>query len=207
MTNINTIIFDLGGVIINLDIPRTTRAFEALGAANFGESYSQLAQTPLFDAFDKGLVSETVFFTNLKQQFDLPQPIAQLEQAWNAMLLDFPALRLEQLQDYKQRYNLFLLSNTNTTHVQAFEKTLWDSHKVANLQPFFHKVYYSCDIGLRKPDAEIFEFVLADNGLKPEATVFIDDTLMHVEAARSLGIKAVHLPKGEEFSAVLEVIL
>jgi putative hydrolase of the HAD superfamily len=111
------------------------------------------------------------------------------------------------LLGYKQSYNIFLLSNTNVTHVRAFEKTLMDTHAVANLQSFFHKVYYSCDIGLRKPDAEIFRFVLADNGLKPDETVFIDDTLMHVEAARSLGIHALHLAKGQEFTTILEAWL
>ncbi|MDD5272074.1 MAG: HAD-IA family hydrolase, partial [Methylovulum sp.] len=74
-------------------------------------------------------------------------------------------------------------------------------------QPFFHKVYYSCEINLRKPDAEIFEFVLQENGLKPEETVFIDDTLVHIQAAQSIGIQALHLPKGTEFKDLLATVL
>lgn len=207
MATIKNIIFDLGGVVINLDIPRTISEFEKLGIAGFGNVFSQLAQTPLFDDFDRGLISEDEFFNSIKTQFNLKQPIAELERAWNAMLLDFPRHRLGQLTAYKQRYNTFLLSNTNTAHIRVFEKDLSDTHSVANLEPFFHKVYYSCAIGLRKPDPEIFEFVLRGNGLKPEETVFIDDTLMHVEAARTLGIHALHLPKGEEFKGLLDTIL
>lgn len=207
MAIIKNIIFDLGGVVINLDIPKTISAFEQLGISEFGTIFSQLSQTPLFDQFDKGLISEATFFNSIKRQFNLPHPVAELERAWNAMLLDFPSHRLEQLKVYKQQYRTFLLSNTNTTHVRAFEKTLTDSHSVENLQPFFHNVYYSCDIQLRKPDREIFEFVLSENGLTPEETVFIDDTLHHAQAAKSLGIRALHLPKGEEFKDLLDSVL
>jgi len=207
MANIKNIIFDLGGVVINLDIPRTISEFEKLGIAEFGTIFSQLAQTPLFDQFDKGLISEDDFFNSIKAQFQLEQPISELERAWNAMLLDFPSHRLEHLTAYKQNYNTFLLSNTNATHVRVFEKNLSETHSVANLEPFFHKVYYSCAINLRKPDPEIFELVLQENGLKPEETVFIDDTLIHVQAAQSLGIRALHLPKGGEFKNLLDTIL
>lgn len=207
MATVKNIIFDLGGVVINLDIPRTITAFENLGIEGFGNIFSQLAQTPLFDQFDKGLIGEAEFFDSLKTQFGLPQPPAELERAWNAMLLDFPEYRLRQLTGYKQRFQTFLLSNTNVTHIRSFEKSLADSHAVANLQPFFHKVYYSCDINLRKPDKEIFEFVLDENGLRPDETVFIDDTLMHVQAAQALGIRALHLAKGEEFQPLLDALL
>ncbi|POZ52399.1 HAD family hydrolase [Methylovulum psychrotolerans] len=207
MPTIKNLIFDLGGVVINLDIPRTIRAFEALGIAEFAQVFSQLAQTPLFDQFDKGLISEDDFFATLKSDFHLPQPIAELERAWNAMLLDFPGHRLAQLTVYKQHYRTFLLSNTNTTHIRTFEKTLADHHAVANLQPFFHKVYYSCDVKLRKPDPDIFQLVLEENGLKPEETIFIDDTLGHVQGAQAVGLHALHLPKGQEFKDLLDKVL
>lgn len=207
MAQIKNIIFDLGGVIINLDVPRTITAFENLGVPEFGKTYNQLTQTPLFDLFDKGLISETGFFNGLKGQFHLTQEIGELEVAWNAMLLDFPKHRLEQLLAYRQNYNIFLLSNTNATHIREFEKTLYNAHAVPDLSPFFDKVYYSCRINLRKPDTEIFEFVLGDNGLQPAETVFIDDTVMHVQAAQKLGIHAFHLAKGAEFKNLLDAIL
>lgn len=204
---IKNIIFDLGGVIINLDIPRTIKGFEDLGIKDFEKTYSQLAQTPLFDQFDKGLIAETDFFNSIKVQFQLTQSIGEIEAVWNAMLLDFPAQRLQHLLEYKKKYRTFLLSNTNVTHVKAFEKELFDKYQVDNLSSFFEKDYYSCNLKMRKPDAEIFEFVLKENNLLPQETLFIDDTIVHVKGAEQYGINAVLLPKGEEFKTLLDSIL
>lgn len=204
---IKNIIFDLGGVIINLDIPRTIKSFEAFGIKDFEKTYSQLAQTPLFDQFDKGLITEHDFFDGIRTQFKLQQSLTEIEEAWNSMLLDFPAQRLQQLLNYKKQYRTFLLSNTNVTHIRSFEQTLQQAHQVSNLSSYFEKDYYSCHLHMRKPDAEIFEFVLAENDLKPEETVFIDDTIIHVKGAEKCGIKAFLLPKGAEFKTLLDSIL
>jgi len=207
MKNVKNIIFDLGGVIINLDIPQTVNEFGKLGISNFENIFNQLAQTPLFDQFDKGLITEDNFFFNIKESFNLDHSIAKLEFAWNAMLLDFPRQRLEHLLEYKQKYNTFLLSNTNFAHIRAFEKILFDAHSENDLNRFFNKVYYSCQVNLRKPDIEIFELVLKENNLNAEETLFIDDTITHINAAKKLGINAVHLQKGQEFKLILDSIL
>ncbi len=207
MEKIKNIIFDLGGVIINLDMALTIKGFEKLGIVNFESTYNQLAQTPLFDQFDKGLISGTEFFNSIKKQFNLTQPILELEKIWNSMLLDFPSSRLNYLLDYKKNYRTFLLSNTNSTHIKAFEKILFDSHSIKNLSTFFEKDYYSCRIKMRKPDAEIFEYVLKENNLMPEETLFIDDTIIHLKGAERVGINTVLLPKGEEFKKILDKIL
>ncbi|MCZ8285071.1 MAG: HAD-IA family hydrolase, partial [Bacteroidia bacterium] len=119
-------------------------------------------------------------------------------EAWNAMLLDFPLHRLELLKALKSKYRLFLLSNTNETHVREFEASLLNSQGYQNLEPFFEKVYYSCRMGMRKPDTEIFDYVLKENKLVPEETLFIDDTIHHIEGALKTGIQAHLLPKGKE---------
>jgi epoxide hydrolase-like predicted phosphatase len=204
---IKNIIFDLGGVIINLDIPRTIKSFEAFGIKDFEKTYSQLAQTPLFDKFDKGLITENDFFEGIRTQFNLQQSLTEIEEAWNAMLLDFPAHRLQQLLEYKKKYRTFLLSNTNVTHIRSFENTLKNAHQIDNLSSYFEEDYYSCHLHMRKPDAEIFEFVLKEHDLKPEETVFIDDTIIHVKGAEKCGINAFLLPKGAEFKTLLDSIL
>jgi FMN phosphatase YigB (HAD superfamily) len=207
MKKIKNVIFDLGGVIINLDIPRTIKAFEAFGINDFEKTYSQLSQTAIFDQFDKGTISEEDFFRALRLQFDLDVSIADLKNAWNAMLLDFPKHRLEQLKYYKSNYRTFLLSNTNFTHIQVFEQTLLNEHGVSNLSGYFEKDYYSCRMGMRKPDKAIFEFVLNENQLDPEETVFIDDTIIHVNGAKQAGINAYLLTKGAEFKELLDTVL
>jgi putative hydrolase of the HAD superfamily len=204
MCKIKNIIFDLGGVIINLDMQRTINLFESFGITNFVSVYNQFTQTELFDRFDKGLIDEHSFFRSIKNTFHLKQSVEELKDAWNAMLLDIPPHRLVKLKMYKNRYRTFLLSNTNETHISCFETYLQREHKVDNLSPFFEKDYYSCRLGLRKPDKEIFEFVLKKNNLNPEETLFIDDTINHIKGASSAGIRTILLPKGDEFEDYIE---
>jgi epoxide hydrolase-like predicted phosphatase len=207
MKEIKNIIFDLGGVIINLDINATAKAFEKLGIDDFDKVYSQLSQSNLVDQFDKGIISEDDFFNGIKKQFNLKHTRQEFEQAWNAMLLDFPKHRMHSLKKYKEKYRTFLLSNTNETHVREFHRTLYQNIGVRDLEGFFEKVYYSCRTGMRKPDKEIFELVLRDNKLDPKETLFIDDTVHHVEGAKRAGINAILLGKGEEFEDILKTFL
>lgn len=204
---IKNIIFDLGGVIINLDTAATIKAFVDLGINDFENIYSQLSQTNLFDQFDKGLITENYFFNSIKNQFDLKKPLHDLEKAWNAMLLDFPKQRLDNLKKYKESHRTFLLSNTNETHIREFHRTLHQNYGMRDLDQFFEKVYFSCRVNMRKPDKEIFELVLKQNHLDPAETLFIDDTIYHVEGAKRVGIHSVLIKAGEEFDEVLKRLL
>jgi len=204
MTKIKNIIFDLGGVIINLDIQQTIKAFNQLSAFPFESIYTQLQQSKLFDLFDRGEITEKIFFEELQKVLGSSISNDKLVNAWNAMLLDFPLNRLNLLKKLQPNYRLFLLSNTNETHITAFEKSLFEQHGYKNLEPFFEKVYYSCRIGLRKPDSEIFEFVLRNNGLNAQETLFIDDTLQHIEGAKNLEINAKLISKNEEVGVLLK---
>lgn len=204
MGQIKNIIFDLGGVIINLDIPKTISEFNKLSNQPFESIYNQLQQTPVFDLFDKGQITEKDFFVELKKALQNDVTDEELLFAWNAMLLDFPKHRLELLSKLKPNYRLFLLSNTNESHVLEFEKTLFASHGYQNLEPFFEKVYYSCRMNQRKPNADIFESVLNENNLIAEETLFIDDSPQHVEGALTLGVKAMLLEKNNEVEDLLK---
>jgi putative hydrolase of the HAD superfamily len=204
MSEIKNIIFDLGGVIINLDTPKTIAEFNKLSQKPFETIYSQLQQTPIFDLFDKGKISEADFFAAIKDALDTTLTDIQLLNAWNAMLLDFPVHRLQLLSQLKTRYRLFLLSNTNETHVTRFEADLFEQHGCQNLEPFFEKVYYSCRLGMRKPDTEIFEYVLQTNNLKPQETIFIDDSPQHIEGALKTGINAQFLAKDRDVSELIK---
>ncbi len=204
MQHIKNIIFDLGGVIINLDVIKTISEFNKLTYMPFEAIYTQAAQSDLFDSFDKGQISTGEFFDELRKQIRYDGPDVELLRAWNAMLLDIPEKRLDVLVKMKQNYNTFLLSNTNETHITAFEHDLYLKHGVKNFNDYFDEVYYSCRMGMRKPNKDIFEFVLKANDLKPEETVFIDDSLQHVKGAGECGISAFLLPKGEEIGDFLK---
>lgn len=204
MREIKNIIFDLGGVIINLDTNLTIYEFNKISAIPFEEVYTQAKQSELFNSFDKGLISDFDFFSELRKQIRYEGQEADLLFAWNAMLLDVPEERLDLLVEMKQNYNTYLLSNTCEPHVAAFERDLYLEHGVKNFNDYFDKVYYSCRMGMRKPDEEIFEFVLKENDLVPEETVFIDDSAQHVKGAGECGINAYLLPKNMEVGDLLK---
>jgi len=198
VSEIKNIIFDLGGVIINLDIPKTIAEFNKLSVVPFESIYTQLQQSPIFDLFDKGQISEADFFKELKKNLKEDVTNAQMIDAWNAMLLDFPIHRLQLLSALNLKYRIFLLSNTNETHVTQLESDLHKEHSYKNLEPFFEKVYYSCRIGMRKPDSEIFEFVLNQNKLNANETIFIDDSPQHIKGALDAGIQSYLLLKDKD---------
>lgn len=203
MTKTQNIIFDLGGVIINLDTQRTIQEFNKLSRVPFEEVYSQSNQLELFNLFDKGQISDFDFFSQLRKHIGYEGPEIDLLFAWNAMLGDVPEHRLDLLVEMKQNYSTFLLSNTCEPHINAFEHDLYQDHGVKNFNDYFDEVYYSCRMGMRKPDKEIFDFVLQANNLDPEETVFIDDSIQHVKGAGACGIKAYLLPKNMEVSELL----
>jgi putative hydrolase of the HAD superfamily len=187
------IIFDLGGVILNIDYHLTVKAFKDLGLDNFQEHFSQAQQTQLFDKYEKGLISTDDFRKEIKTH--LPEGITdvQIDDAWNAILLDLPEERLALLRRLKANHRLFLLSNTNELHILSFNERFRQLYPEAALSTYFEKMYLSYEVGMRKPDAEIFEFVLRDNQLAADETLFIDDSIQHVNSASALGIDSIFL--------------
>lgn len=193
------IIFDFGGVILNLDYQKTITAFMELGLDDFEKSYSQLNQTDLFDRFERGEISPASFRSDLRTAFQEEVSDEKLDKAWNAMLLDLPYKRLEILKQLHAEKRISMLSNTNEIHVEAFESDMKDSHGLNDLTTFFDHVYYSCRTGMRKPEARIFEMVLKEQNYKPSETLFIDDSPQHIEGAKKVGLNTYHLraDKGE----------
>ena len=193
LSNIKNIIFDLGGVILDIDYLKTAQAFIDLGVKDFEKTYSQAKQSAIFDLFEKGQLSEEDFFEALRTQFGVEFSNEEMISAWNAMLISLPQHRLQLLEKVKQQYSIFLLSNTNETHIKAFEELILRENKIMGFEPYFTKVYYSSRVGKRKPDEEIFLQVINENNLNPKETLFIDDSIQHVKGAEKSGLNALHL--------------
>lgn len=192
LKNINAIIFDLGGVLLDIDYNRTKNAFEQLGVSNFNNMYSQADANPLFQKLEIGTIEENEFYDHMQQFVDPAYNSKNIEQAWNAMLLNFRTESLKELKSLKKKYKLYLLSNTNYIHFKEFSKIYEQTVSKEPFESLFDKVYFSHEIGLRKPDVEPFQFVVKENNLIPEQTLFIDDSLQNVEGARKAGLKAIH---------------
>jgi len=190
----NAIIFDLGGVVLNLDYNRTVEAFKKLGKENFEKLYTQSHQDKVFDLFETGKISGDEFVSYMKQFLDASVTRSDLEKAWNAMLLDLPRRRIDLLKELKKTFRIFLFSNTNEIHLSAFKEIIKAQHNNENLlEDTFHQTYYSHLVGERKPDVAAFRKVLDQHNLVPEKTLFIDDSAQHIEGAQKLNIQTIHL--------------
>ncbi len=193
MQGIKNIIFDLGGVILNIDYKRPQEEFKKLGIKDVETLYSKQNQVELFDLLETGKISEKEFVQKIKESSDLEISDSEIITAWNSILLEFPLRRLQILQQLQLHYNIYLLSNTNEIHEKAFNEMLKIQCGYPSLALFFDRVYLSHRVGLRKPDPKIFELVINENNLKIEETLFIDDSLQHIESASKLGLKTIHL--------------
>jgi putative hydrolase of the HAD superfamily len=194
---IKNILFDWGGVLINIDYHATTEAFKQLGVDNFDAYYSQAKQNDIFDNLETGKLSPAEFCNNLRKELDCSLSDEEIKRAWCAMLFDIPTKRIELLKKLKKNYRIFLLSNTNLIHEQMIVPSL---NKALGFEFFslFEQVYLSHRLGMRKPNANIFLHVLKQNNLDLEETLFIDDSEQHIDGAASIGIKAFFLqPKME----------
>ena len=187
------IIFDLGGVILNIDYKLTINCFKTLGISNFDLIYSQAQQNLLFDQYEKGEVSSKYFIEEIQKKCHHSTSVEAIIKAWNAMLLDIPEDRLLFLSTLKKNHRLFLLSNTNDIHKRAYSDYLKKTYGFEDFSEYFERQYLSFEIGMRKPHPEVFNHVLDKNGLNASETVFIDDSAQHIKGAASVGIKAVHL--------------
>lgn len=193
---IKNIIFDLGGVLFNLDYHRTTQAFIDLGLKNFEAIYSKQKQNHVFDDFEKGLSSAAEFRDEVKRHFPNGITDSQIDIAWNAMLIGIPFERYKWLEIISGQYNIYLLSNTNAIHIAAVEEMINQHYGFKKFVNIFKKTYFSCELNMRKPDAEIFKLVIMKNKLEKSETLFIDDSIQHIEGAKCVGLNAFHLKEG-----------
>ena len=191
--NVKHIIFDLGNVILDIDYQLTVDAFGKLGVADFASHFSKQKQSSFMDDFEMGKVSQYEFIDYAMQFCKEGTTAEDVIDAWNALLLDIPIRRLQILQQLQLDYDMYLLSNTNIIHEEAYNKTVKEICGYENLNFFFDKVYLSHRIGKRKPNADAFEIILKENNLLPEHTLFIDDSIQHIEAANALGLQTIHM--------------
>jgi len=190
MKDIKNILFDLGGVLYHIDYNLTKKAFEKLGVNDFNTYYSQQQQNELFDNLETGKISSKEFISKMLEI--LPHSSEEdIVDAWNALLIGFTKENLKLLEYLSDKYKLYLLSNTNAIHIEKINNDLQDLFGYTALNEFFIKTYLSHEIGRRKPDIETFEWLLKDAGIKAEETLFIEDSVQHIESAKKTGIKTV----------------
>ena len=193
MQQFKNIIFDFGGVIFDIDYFRTQQAFEELGITWFHELFAQQHSSEVFAKLETGKISEEDFYEEFRKETKINLTNEQIKTAWNAMLVSYSIDRIELLKQIKNKYNLFLFSNTNVIHHAEFHKMYHEKFGHADLDDLFKKPYYSHIMGLRKPTPESFLYIIEEQKLNVAETLFIDDTFINIEAAKELGLQTIHL--------------
>ncbi|HEY8401569.1 MAG TPA: HAD family phosphatase, partial [Cytophagaceae bacterium] len=192
-SSIKNIIFDLGGVIINIDIDRTFRAFAQLTGLSFELVKERFINARIFERYEVGELSDSEFRHLINQTLGTTLEDEQIDEAWNTLLLDIPAERVRLIQQLRKKYKVFLLSNTNRIHIDGVNKILFESTGVPKLENLFDKIYYSWKIRLSKPSVTSYYEVLRDSSLKGEESLFLDDNVENIEGARLAGLHTLHV--------------
>ena len=193
---IKNIIFDLGDVILNIDVPVASLSFSRLSGREQQEILDLFKEKDLFRQFETGTLDENGFRNYIRELLVFPDWTDEMiDNAWNSLLLDLPPERVELLKNLRTKYRLFLLSNTSSIHITEVNKILEAATGVKKLDDLFDKVYLSYEMGLMKPDPEIYQQVLDEQGLIAEETLFLDDNADNIKGAATLGIETIHVCK------------
>lgn len=204
---IKNIIFDYGNVIFDIDHQLTIKAFQDLGVKQDASFFGHLQQNPLFDAFEMGKISAEAFRSEIRTITQNNYSDEHIDTAWNTLLLGIRPGYLEYLTELKSQYRTFLLSNNNEIHYQAILEYLELNCQVKDMSSFFEKDYYSHLMGMRKPNADIFEFVINEHQLAPSETLFIDDSPQHLETAKKLGLHTHLMLRNEDLRTLVPHLL
>jgi putative hydrolase of the HAD superfamily len=191
----DALIFDLGGVILDINPDLTWDAFKKIASPEYKQ---QFIPNGLLRDFETGKIHMAAFIDRINVLLGTQLNEIQFKAAWNAMLLDYKPMRIEKIKTLKQSHKLFLLSNTNSIHFNFFSQKLINEYGLS-FTDLFNTVYVSHEIGLIKPDLAIFKTVLSQQNLNPQHTLFIEDTQENAEAAQKLGIQTLVIPRNGNF--------
>lgn len=193
------IIFDLGGVIIDIDPLKAVEAFANYaykeGNGDINQMYDRIVNGTLLMDYEKGKISDADFRNALNDKLDLELSDEKFDEAFNALLLDYTSDRLKLLTELKKSHSIYLLSNTCHIHYQFYNNLLKTKYGYSDLKDLFDQTFLSFEMGMRKPDVKIYNTVLDQAKLNPAETIFIDDSLQNIEAAEIVGIKGYHKPQ------------
>jgi len=198
LTNYRNIIFDFGGVIINIDPQLTVKAFMELCNDLSKNEANRVIKDPLFRQFEKGMISESQLRSGIYKILNIESlqfTDEEFDRAWNAMILDLPKSRLDLLLTLSAEHRIFLLSNTNSIHMRKVSEVVQDTIQKDSINHYFENTYYSYLIGMQKPDREIFDFVLKENNLHPDETIFLDDFPENFSGAKEAGIDTLEVDR------------
>jgi putative hydrolase of the HAD superfamily len=195
---IKNILFDFGGVIINIDPLSVVHELAKMGVDNGLELHHKLSERNAFVRLEKSEISPAEFRDMVREFSGKDLTDQQIDTAWNSIIKEIPTYRIEEIERLKKNYGVYLLSNSNSIHYDYYSQYVSEKFGYESLDAIFDRAWYSFRMGLYKPDPEIFRKVLEEGNLVADETVFIDDMERNVEAAIQVGLKGYHLKEGED---------
>ncbi len=199
---IKNLLFDLGNVIIDIDIDGAFNRLTSL----LREDADRVPIEKAFIDYECGRISTEIFINTMLRQSERHYQAFDVIDAWNSMLIAIPQYRLTMLEMLRPNYNVYLLSNTNALHLEWVRRYVSKTHKVADFEKtYFDQAFYSHEIGDRKPNASVFKYVIEEAFMTPEATLFMDDMEENIKAASKLGFHTFHVKPGEDVAEFLKV--
>lgn len=202
--NINTFIFDLGGVIINLQEPASFDQLQSLSRVSKPETQQFFSESPVFKDYEQGFISSDEFREGLRAGLSMAATDKDIDDAWNAMLGDIPMERLELLQKLRENHKVMILSNTNAIHELCFNQILQNISGESHLSAFVDHVFFSHEMGMRKPNLDIYQEVLKRSETNAATSLFLDDKLENLEGAAQTGIQTMHITHPDHIVNVLK---
>jgi putative hydrolase of the HAD superfamily len=204
--NLKNVILDLGGVLVDINPQKTYSALKRILTPEKSESIQWDEIPDIVFAMETGLWKKHEFIDHLRKVCKPDVIEEEIIDAWCAMILEFPHDRVEMVKALSEKYQVYLLSNTNVFHIKYFEKEFKNRYHIS-LHQLFSKVYYSSEIGFRKPDIESYHYVLNDAGIIAEETIMVDDREDNCIMAESIGMRSVKVPENSGLEAVIEQLL
>jgi putative hydrolase of the HAD superfamily len=185
------VIFDFGNVIINIEFQRIYQTFSKLTSKPIAYIEKRITEEQIFRRYESGQFTDEEFREIIRQTLCFALSDKEVDTAWNAILLDIPTERIDLINNIRKKYPVYLLSNTNNIHISASNNYLNEAHGVKNLDVLFDKLYLSYEMGLWKPDTEIYYEVLRSINLEPNQVIFFDDNLQNIESAKAIGMQTI----------------
>lgn len=207
MSTLKNIIFDLGGVIIDLDHSQAVRSFESIGVEDAAELIDPYEQKGIFQELETGRIGVSEFCDKLREHTGKDLPFEDIKKAWMGFIVDTPQYKLDYIWGLRERYKLYLLSNTNPIIQLEWAQTDRFTEAGRPLNAYFDKLYTSYEIGITKPDRRIFDYMIQDAGMDPAESLFVDDGKKNIEIAEQLGFHTYQSENGEDWRGAISQII
>lgn len=202
-SQIKNIIFDLGGVLLNINPLLSLLELEKISGFSKDELIVKFVEAKIFEKFDTGSLSPAQFRSKLCRILNCSVSDSEIDRTWNELLLDFPLPRVELLKQLRKNYRVFLLSNTNSIHFDHYTREFYETYGI-RMADLFDKLYLSYEIGIHKPDAGIYTYILEHANIVATESVFFDDSIANIEAAALQGIHGIHIKDGQDVTSFFE---